>query len=83
MLSFLHLDVVLPIASGVVAGAIVALKFISPKTKTTVDDMVLKRLEQLETLIGMVPNLPKAAEKGKAPTTVSTTATGTTVRDHR
>ena len=38
-------------AIGVLAGLIVALKVIAPLTKTTVDDKILARLEQLEKML--------------------------------
>lgn len=42
------LQFALSIGVGLIAGAIVALKWIAPKTKNTVDDKVLARLESLE-----------------------------------
>jgi hypothetical protein len=57
-LSFLHLDIVVPAALGALAGGITVLKVIAPRTKTTVDDDVLKRLEQLEAIIAQLP-VPK------------------------
>jgi len=49
---------VIAFASGILAGAIVALKAIAPKTATTKDDEVLKLLErisELETALGLKP----------------------------
>lgn len=45
-------------ASGLLSGGIVALKVIAPRTKTTVDDSILKRMEDLEALVQKL--LPKA-----------------------
>lgn len=59
MLSFLHLDILLPALGGALAGGIMVLKVIAPRTKTTVDDSVLARLEQLEALVAQLP-VPKA-----------------------
>ncbi len=42
---------ILLIASGVLAGGIAALTLIAPRTKNTVDDSVLAKLEALESLI--------------------------------
>lgn len=57
---------ILSVAVGVVAGAVVALKTIAPKTKTLADDKVLERLVQLEEalakLLGLGPD-PKAEPK--------------------
>lgn len=39
------------VISGVVAGGIAALTIIAPKTKTTVDDSVLAKLQSLEALL--------------------------------
>lgn len=44
----MDLSLVISVAVGLLAGAVVALKVIAPKTKTTVDDAVLARLEALE-----------------------------------
>lgn len=57
------------IALGVLAGAIVALKYIAPRTVTTVDDNVLARLEALEALVEkLVPqeNRPQMAPADSA-----------------
>lgn len=47
----MSLSVIIAAATGLLAGAIVALKAIAPKTSTTVDDKVLARLEALEALV--------------------------------
>ncbi len=39
---------------GVLAGAVVALKVIAPKTKTSTDDKVLQVLAKVEALYGLV-----------------------------
>jgi hypothetical protein len=44
----MNLEMLLSLALGLVAGAVVGLKVIAPRTSTTVDDEVLKRLEQVE-----------------------------------
>ena len=45
---------------GVLAGAIAALKWIAPRTMTTVDDSVLARLEDVEAFVQKVlPYLPQ------------------------
>jgi len=46
----MDLSLVIAIALGVLAGGVAALKLIAPKTKNTVDDAVLARLEALEAL---------------------------------
>lgn len=46
-----NLQIALSIAVGLVAGAIVALKVIAPKTKTLADDKVLEKLLALEGLL--------------------------------
>lgn len=45
------LALIVSTALGVLAGAVAALKIIAPKTKTTVDDTVLARLEALEKMV--------------------------------
>ena len=45
------LELALSLGLGILAGAIAALSIIAPKTKTKVDDDVLARLEQLESLV--------------------------------
>ena len=62
------LQLVVAIAVGVLAGAVVALKAIAPKTKTLADDKVLERLVALEALLlGFIPGGPvvKPAEDKK------------------
>ena len=60
---------VLSAAVGVIAGAIVALKAIAPKTKTLADDKVLERLVQIEEvlakLLGLGPKAEKPADENK------------------
>lgn len=46
------LELVIAVASGLVAGAVVALKYIAPKTATKKDDELLALLEKV------VPYLP-------------------------
>lgn len=57
------LTIVIAVASGLVIGAVAALKVFAPKTKTTRDDAVLAFLEKY-----VVPFLPpdKAAAAKKA-----------------
>lgn len=45
------IELALTLVAGLVAGAIVALKYIAPKTKTTKDDKVLEVLEKAEPLL--------------------------------
>lgn len=45
------LELVLAVAGGLVAGVVVGLKVIAPRTSTTVDDELLARLEKLEKLL--------------------------------
>lgn len=47
----MDLSILISAAVGLIAGAVVALKVIAPLTKTTVDDKVLARLEQLEKML--------------------------------
>lgn len=47
----MDLSLILAVVGGLVAGAVVALKVIAPKTKTKVDDTILARLEALENLL--------------------------------
>lgn len=47
----MNLTLLLAVAGALVAGAVVALKVIAPRTKNTVDDEILKRLEALEALL--------------------------------
>jgi hypothetical protein len=47
----MDVSVVIVVATAVLAGAVVALKKFAPKTKNTVDDKVLERLEALEKII--------------------------------
>lgn len=47
----MDISLILSCAVGVLAGAVVALKVIAPKTKNTVDDKVLERLEALEKML--------------------------------
>ena len=47
----MDLSLLLSVAVGLVTGVIVALKVIAPKTKNTVDDAVLARLEALEAML--------------------------------
>lgn len=56
------LQLILSAAVGVVAGAIVALKAIAPKTKTLADDKVLERLIQVENALARLIGLG-ASEK--------------------
>ena len=48
----MDLSLILSAAVGLIAGAVVALRVIAPKTKTTKDDEVLKRLEAVESVLG-------------------------------
>lgn len=59
------LQLVLSAAVGVIAGAIVALKVIAPKTKTLADDKVLERLIQLEEALARLLGLENKAEPEK------------------
>lgn len=52
----MNLETILMLAGALVAGAVVGLKVIAPMTSTTVDDEVLKRLEQIE---GVLKSLQK------------------------
>lgn len=61
----MSLSLVLAVVAGVLAGAIAALKLIAPKTATTKDDDVLKRLEALEALAEKL--LPAAPPSSPAP----------------
>jgi hypothetical protein len=45
------LELAVTLVTGLVAGAIVALRFIAPKTKTLKDDKVLEVLEKAEPLL--------------------------------
>lgn len=45
------IELALAIAGGLVAGAVVALKIIAPRTATKKDDEILARLEALEKLL--------------------------------
>lgn len=47
----MNLETILMLAGALVAGAVIGLKVIAPRTATTVDDAVLKRLEVLEELL--------------------------------
>ena len=47
----MNLTIILSVAGGLLAGAVLALKVIAPLTKTEVDDGVLKRLETLEEML--------------------------------
>ena len=49
---------IVAIASGVITGAIFALKVIAPKTSTTIDDKVLKALEYAESILKMSQPAP-------------------------
>jgi hypothetical protein len=55
----MDLSLVLAIALAALAGAVVALRFIAPKTQTKVDDALLVRLEALEKLLRVVVPAPK------------------------
>lgn len=44
----MNLVTILSVAAALVAGLVVGLKVIAPMTSNTVDDEVLKRLEQIE-----------------------------------
>lgn len=57
-----NLQLALSAAVGVIAGAIVALKYIAPKTKTDKDDKVLARLVQLEDALSRLLGLDKPVE---------------------
>jgi hypothetical protein len=59
------LSLAVTLVVGVLAGAIVALKAIAPKTKTLADDKVLARLEALEALLTKL--LPGQSEDKAAP----------------
>lgn len=61
------LQLILSAAVGVVAGAIVALKAIAPKTKTLADDKVLERLIQLEDALAKLLGLGQPEPEVKAP----------------
>jgi hypothetical protein len=50
-------SIIVSIAIGLLAGAVVALRYIAPKTKTSKDDAILARLEALEKLF--VPKNPE------------------------
>lgn len=45
------LELIVAAVTGLVAGAVVALKYIAPKTATTKDDKALAYLEKAEALI--------------------------------
>ena len=47
----MDLSLIIGIASGLLVGAIAALKIIAPRTKTTVDDKLLERLEAVEAVV--------------------------------
>lgn len=47
----MNLQNALLVAGALLAGAIVALKVIAPRTKTKKDDQMLARLEALEALV--------------------------------
>lgn len=47
----MDLSLIISVAVGLLAGVIVALKVIAPKTQTKADDALLARLEALEALI--------------------------------
>lgn len=47
----MNLETVLMLAGALIAGAVVGLKVIAPRTGTTMDDKLLERLEALEELL--------------------------------
>ncbi len=47
----MDLNMILMLALGLVGGVVVGLKVIAPMTSTTVDDKVLARLEQIESVL--------------------------------
>jgi hypothetical protein len=53
----MNLALVVSVAIGLLSGAVVALRFIAPKTSSTVDDSILARLEALEKIAEQL--LPK------------------------
>lgn len=56
------LEAVLTVAGSVLAGAVVALKVIAPRTKTVYDDRALSFLEKLGALVGLVRRSPEPAK---------------------
>lgn len=68
-------ETILGLGSALVAGAILALRFIAPRTKNKVDDQVLNGLERIQ------PYLPAKGE-GKAEPAVDAVSREK-VRDHR
>lgn len=52
----MSVELVLSVVGALVAGVIVGLKVIAPRTATTKDDEVLKRLEVLEELLKKLQN---------------------------
>lgn len=48
------METVLTIAGSVVAGAVIALKVIAPRTRSVYDDKALSFLEKVGALIGLV-----------------------------
>ncbi len=52
----MDISLAIVIATAILSGAVVALKRFAPKTKNTLDDKVLARLEALEAVIsGLIP----------------------------
>lgn len=61
------METVLIVLAGLLVGAVAALKVFAPKTKNTVDDRLLAKLEQLEALVkGLLPSEEKSASKALA-----------------
>lgn len=63
------LESVLTIGGSVIAGAVLALKVIAPRTKTVKDDKVLSFLEKVGKLLGVV-QVTKAAPAPARPRVV-------------
>lgn len=59
------LEVIATVAGSVIAGAVIALKVIAPRTKTVYDDKALSFLEKLGALVGLVTVKPAVKVREK------------------
>lgn len=55
------LDAILTVTGSLVAGAVVALKVIAPRTRTVYDDRALSFLEKVGSVLGLVRKVPAPA----------------------
>lgn len=79
------LGTVLVFVTGVLAGAIAALKVIAPRTKTKTDDKVLEYAEKAKDVLDLLPKPAPApvAREAVEVKTVSGFDPKANVRDHR